>query len=102
MPPGQTLYRLHQRLLVGAWLPAIAERRTRPAQHLAGSPLRDVVGPTQVVGGGTLLRGGHHFFLATSWSICLSSISSAMSRLRRSTSAWSVSARRASSATVGW
>src|SRR6266851_4017959 len=101
MPPGQSPDRLDQSIFAGTLPATITDGRTRSAQDPAGAPLRDAIGLAQIVRGRSLLRGGHHFFLATSWSICLSSISSAQRRLSRSTSVSSSRTRRASSTWAG-
>src|SRR4029079_1228296 len=66
----------------------VAEGGTGTAEGLAGPPLADLVSLLKVSGTGPLLGRRHHFFLAMSWSILLSSISSATSSLRRATSDW--------------
>src|SRR5262249_37837743 len=84
---GQPLDLPGQGRLGGAGPPGGPKGRARPAPPPACPPLRDLVALAQVARRGALLVGGHHFFLARSWSICRSSISSATIRLSRSTSA---------------
>src|ERR1700722_1165045 len=97
MTPGEAPDRLDQRVLAGALPAAVPDRRTCSSQEPAGPPLGDAMRLAKVVGGRALLGGGHHFFFATSWSICLSSISSATRRLSRSISPSSSRTCRASS-----
>ena len=63
--------------LVAGLPPTISQARPRPPHDATGPPLRDPVVLGQVIRRRPLLVGGHHFFFARSWSICLSSISSA-------------------------
>src|SRR5580700_8459475 len=67
-------------------------------QHAAGAALRHPEGLLEVTRRLPPLSRGHHFFWATSWSMCLSRASSATSRLRRVFSASSSLRRLASSA----
>ena len=63
---GQTFDLLDQGRLVGSVFPIVSQGRSRAADHAARPPLRDLVLLGQVVRDGSLLVGGHHFFLATS------------------------------------
>ncbi len=101
MPAGQTADRSDQSLLARTRALPVTKRRAGAVQDAASAALGDAVGFAEVVGGGTLLGRRHHFFFATSWSICRSSINSAASRLRRSTSPSSSRTRRASSTLAG-
>src|SRR5215468_1131299 len=56
-------------------------------QHTAGAALGDAEAFLEEAHRLPLLLGGHHFFSATSWSICLSSASSATRRFSRAFSA---------------
>ena len=101
MPPRQALNLPDQGRLVGPVASTVSERRTRPAQDAADPPLRGSVPLAQVVSSGPLLVWAHHFFLAMSWSICLSRSSSATSRFRRSSSSSSSRHRRSVSTWTG-
>src|SRR4051812_9871996 len=92
---------LGQGRLLSRGCSAVSQGRPRPSHHAADPSLRRAVSLAQVTGRGALLVGGHHFFLAMSWSICLSSISSATRRLRRSTSPSSSRHRRSAVACAG-
>src|SRR5207253_11076972 len=72
-------------------------RRAVLTQHAAGPALGDAEAFLEEAHGLPALVGGHHFFWATSWSICLSRASSATRRLRRAFSASSSLRRLASS-----
>src|SRR5262249_26124466 len=73
-------------------------RRALLPQHPAGAALADAEALLEEAHRLPALVGGHHFFWATSWSICLSRASSATRRLRRAFSASSSLRRLASSA----
>jgi hypothetical protein len=65
--PAQVLARqpadgADQRLVVATILGRVAQRGAGPAQHRGGAALRHLVLLAEVLGGGTLLGGGHHFF----------------------------------------
>src|SRR5205085_10573780 len=73
-------------------------RRAVLTQHAAGPALGDAEALLEAAHSLPPLQGGHHFFWAISWSICLSRASSATRRLRRTFSASSSLRRLASSA----
>ena len=87
--------------LVAALGLAVPQGRARPPQDSTHAPLGDVVLVAQGTRRGALLVGAHHVFLATSWSICLSSRSSATSLFSRSTSTSSWRHRRPVSTWAG-
>src|SRR5436309_2232834 len=86
MSARQAFDLLAQGRLVNPSAPAVPQNRARSIHDSADPTFRDPVPLAQIIGGSPLLVGAHHFFFAMSWSICLSSRSSATSRLRRSTS----------------
>src|SRR5262249_3123664 len=73
-------------------------RRALLAQHAAGAALRDAEALLEEAHGLPPPGGGHPFFWATSWSICLSRASSATRRFSRAFSASSSLSLLASSA----
>src|SRR5262245_9853988 len=73
-------------------------RRARLPQHPAGAALGHAKALAEEAYGLPALVGRHHFFWATSWSICLSRARSATRRFRRAFSASSSLRRLASSA----
>src|SRR5581483_6804026 len=92
---------LEQRQVARAGGGPVAQRRAGAAEGLARPPFGDRVSLLEVRRAGPLLRRRHHFFLATSWSMRLSSISSATSSLRRATSDSSCLTRRDASGLAG-
>src|SRR5262245_26303673 len=76
------------------WLPLC---RALLPQHAAGATLGDAEALLEEAHRLPALRGGHHFFWATSWSSCLSKARSATRRLSRAFSASSSLSRLASS-----
>ena len=63
MPPRQSFDLPGQGRLVSPAAPAVSQDRARPPHDAADPPLRDPVLLAQVIGGGPLLVGAHHFFL---------------------------------------
>src|SRR4051794_4017222 len=98
VPRHQLQHPRHQLPFLLPGLGFLPLRRTRLPQHAAGAALRNPKGLLQAPDGLPALGRGHHFFWATSWSICLSRDSSATRRLRRAFSASSSRSLSASSA----
>src|SRR5262249_39147971 len=71
--PDQLQHPGHQPpFLLGGFLPWLPLRRALLPQHAAGAALADAEALLQEAYRLPPLVGGHHFFWATSWSICLS------------------------------
>src|SRR5437899_3203977 len=79
MAPRQSFHLPAQDWLVRPAAATVSQSRARAAHDAADPPLRGPILLGQIIGGGALLVGAHHFFFAMSWSICLSRSSSATS-----------------------
>ena len=62
MPPRHSFHVLFQGWLVGPVVATVSQNRARPTHDAADPPLRDPVVLAEIVGGGPLLVGAHHFF----------------------------------------
>src|SRR5262249_7758991 len=85
--PHQLQHVRHQPPLLLVALGLLPLGGARLPQHAAGAALRHPEGLLEVPRRLPPLAGGHHFFWATSWSICLSRASSATRRFSRAFSA---------------
>src|SRR5271170_2123759 len=74
MSPRQSFDLPVQGRLVSPALPTVSQARTGSAHDAADPSLGNSIPFVQVIGGGPLLVGAHHFFFAMSWSIVLKKV----------------------------